>query len=118
MSSNAWPEMLLPEAYQGLARGVVQTIEPHSEADPVAILVDFLVAFGNAAGPSAYIVADGARHPASLFATIVGQTSRSRKGSSRAQVRRVMETADPYWAEELTIGGLSSGQLLRVRSEI
>jgi hypothetical protein len=43
----AWPVMH-EAAYYGLAGEVVDTIAPHSEADPVAILLQFLVAFGNA----------------------------------------------------------------------
>jgi hypothetical protein len=45
----AWP-VLHDGAYYGLAGEIVRSIEPHSEADPVAILLQFLAAFGNAVG--------------------------------------------------------------------
>ena len=48
-----WPESLDGDALSGLAGDVVRLIEPHSEADPAALLVQFLIAFGNAAGRAA-----------------------------------------------------------------
>jgi hypothetical protein len=44
-----WPK-LNDAAYHGLPGKIVKTIEPHSESDPVAILVQFLVMVGNAIG--------------------------------------------------------------------
>src|SRR5262245_51970520 len=46
----AWPDSLDTAAYHGLAGNIVRTIEPASEADPAALLVQTLVAFGNAIG--------------------------------------------------------------------
>ena len=43
---NVWPDPLDAVAYHGLAGELVRTIEPHSEADPVALLAQFLVAVG------------------------------------------------------------------------
>lgn len=51
-----------PAAYYGLAGDVVRTIAPHSEADPVAILVQFLTAVGNAIGRGPYYQVEGDRH--------------------------------------------------------
>jgi hypothetical protein len=42
---DVWPQ-LAPEAHHGLAGRIVKTIEPYSEADPVAILAHVLVATG------------------------------------------------------------------------
>ncbi len=41
---------LTDDAFQGFAGEIVRKIEPHSEADPAAILTQFLGAFGNAVG--------------------------------------------------------------------
>jgi hypothetical protein len=38
-------------ALYGLPGDVVATLDPHTEADPSAVLVSFLVAFGAAVGP-------------------------------------------------------------------
>src|SRR5262245_43077054 len=38
-SSPDWPAPPAVEAFHGLAGNIVRTLEPHSEADPVALLV-------------------------------------------------------------------------------
>src|SRR3954451_14479263 len=45
-----WPAPPAPAAYTGLAGEIVAAIAPHTEADPVALLAQLLVAFGAAAG--------------------------------------------------------------------
>ena len=45
----AWPTMD-KAAYHGLAGDVVNAIEPHTEADPVAVLIQVLIYFGNVVG--------------------------------------------------------------------
>jgi hypothetical protein len=75
------------EAYHGLAGEIVRTIEPESEADPVAILVQMLAMFGNKAyagdqssGPHAIV--GQTRHYANLFTVIVADSAKGRKGTS------------------------------------
>jgi len=104
-----WPR-LDPHALHGLAGEFVNMIDPHTEADPTALLVSFLVAFGSAVSAGPYIVADGARHFPRLFAVLVGRTSRARKGTSWRHVRNVMELVDEGWATTRVLGGLSSGE--------
>jgi hypothetical protein len=43
------------DAYHGLTGEVVHTIEPHTEADPVAILLQFLTLAGNVMGPDSLL---------------------------------------------------------------
>ena len=105
-----WPVLREDHALVGLAGDVVRTIEPHSESDPVALLLDFLASFGNAVGRGPHMFADSARHTARLNIVLVGETSRARKGSSRANVRRIMEAADEDWAESCNGSGLASGE--------
>lgn len=106
---TAWPH-LDPAALYGLAGDVVDTIEPHTEADPVALLLSFLVAYGSAVGPDPHAVADGSPHPARLYGVLVGETSRARKGTSWSNIRRVMAEAEPGWSADRTLGGLASGE--------
>jgi hypothetical protein len=54
-TEGRWP-IMDEAAYHGLAGDVVRTIAPHTESDPNAILVQFLVYFGNSAGNSAATV--------------------------------------------------------------
>jgi hypothetical protein len=107
--ASYWPS---PDraAYYGLAGEVVEVLSPHTEADPVALLLDFLCSFGSAAGPSPHAVADAAEHPARLNAVLVGKTSKARKGSSRRQVGGVFDRVDEVWARERVMGGLASGE--------
>jgi len=73
----AWPT-LNPEALYGVAGDFVRLVEPHTEADPVAILVQFLVAIGNQAGRKIYRIAEAARHYTNLFTVIIGRTGYGR----------------------------------------
>ena len=106
---DTWP-VLEPEALYGLAGDVVRAIEPHSEADPAALLVNLLVGFGNAVGGSPHFMAEADRHPVKLFAVFVGETSKARKGSSWGHIERLLEAVDPDWAGNRILSGLSSGE--------
>jgi len=106
---SAHPQ-LRPDARFGLAGEVVAALEPHTEADPAGLLVSLLAMAGNAIGSGAYAVADAAMHPPRLSVVLVGDTSRSRKGTAEAQSRSVMEDADPGWASDRVMGGLASGE--------
>jgi len=105
-----WPDPPAPEAFHGLAGDIVRAIEPHTEADPVALLVQFLLAFGNAAGRGAHFVAEADRHGLNLFACLVGATAKGRKGTSWGHIRRLLEAVDPAWTKEHVASGLSSGE--------
>ena len=104
-----WP-ILDDAAYFGLAGEAVGSIGPHSEADPVAILVQYLVTAGNAIGRGPYYQVEGDRHHTNLFANLVGNTSKGRKGTSWSRVNQVMTVADPIWADRRIHSGLSSGE--------
>jgi hypothetical protein len=106
-------------AYQGLTREVVEAIKPHSEADPIAILIQFLALAGNAMGRTAYCLVEDDRHHTNLFAVLVGESSKARKGTSLGRVRRIMKVADQGWSDDRLKGGLSSGEGLinEVRDE-
>jgi hypothetical protein len=115
-----WPEPLAREAFHGVAGDLVHAIEPHSEADPAAILIQLLVASGNLIGRSAHFKAEADRHYLNLFTVLVGQTAKGRKGTSLGHVLRVMEAIDNQWSRERVMGGLASGEGLiwAVRDEI
>ena len=84
-----WPDPPAEQAYYGMAGEVVRTIGPHTEASPVALLIQTLLCFGNVIGRTAHFVAEGSQHFTNLYAVLVGVTSASRKGSSWAQVLRL-----------------------------
>jgi hypothetical protein len=105
-----WPHPLDELGYHGLAGDVVRAIDPHTEADRVAVLVGFLAAFGNIIDAGPHMVVGSTRHPARIFAALVGETARARKGDSWAAVRCLMAAAAPEWADSRVQGGLSSGE--------
>jgi hypothetical protein len=98
------------DAYHGLPGHIVRAIKPHTEADPVAVLVSLLSAFGNACGRSPYFRIGADRHHPKINAALVGETSKGRKGMSWGFVRDLMHAVDRYWAEERVENGLSSGE--------
>jgi hypothetical protein len=117
---DEWPSPPDKAAYHGLAGDIVRTIEPHSEADPVALLVQVLVAFGCNINRTAYFAAEADRHYGNLFANLVGLTSKGRKGTSWGQVGRLFARVADVWFLERVLGGLSSGEGLiwSVRDQI
>jgi hypothetical protein len=114
-----WPS-LDEAAYYGLAGDVVRTIAPESEADPVAILIQLLASAGNIVGRRCHYLVESDRHHANLYAVLVGQSSKARKGTSWGRVSAVAKVADHQWAEDRRKGGLSSGEGLinEVRNEV
>ncbi len=105
----SWPR-LADEALHGLAGEIVNDIEPHTEADPVALLANTLCWFGNAVGRGAYHQVGADRHHPNLFIALVGKSSKARKGMSRGHVRELMHAVDPAWVDERIQNGLSSGE--------
>lgn len=105
-----WPRELDREAFYGLAGRFVAAVAPASEADPVALLVQFLLGVGNAIGRSAYAVVAADHHYANEFAILVGKSAKGRKGTSLGQVKKTLAAADPAWTANRVLGGLSSGE--------
>jgi hypothetical protein len=105
-----WPTQLQPEAFHGVAGELVETIDPHTEADPAALLVQFLIAFGNVIGRSPYFTAGADHHYPNQFAVLVGPSSKGRKGSSWSAIQHVVGMADSEWLNRCVQTGLSSGE--------
>ena len=107
---TGWPELLSEEAFYGLAGKFVRIIEPHTESDPVALLIQLLAALGNVVGRGPHFCAEADKHPANLFVTIVGETAKGRKGTSWGYVKNAISMIDAQWVEEKLLNGLSSGE--------
>jgi hypothetical protein len=109
-SSHPWPDALDPAAFHGIAGEFVQVIEPNTESDPAAILVQFLVASGALIGRGPHYRVEGDEHHANLYALFVGATAKARKGTSWGRIREVFEQA-VSWKPH--VSGLSSGEGLK-----
>jgi hypothetical protein len=104
-----WPAPPGPAAYHGILGEIVARLAPATEADPVAILAQLLVAFGTAVGRGAFFEVEASRHHPHEFLLLVGESAKARKGSSWDHVRRLICQADPTIAERI-LTGLSSGE--------
>lgn len=104
-----WPDPPAEPAWSGLVGEIAQTIAPHTEADPVAILVQTLVGAGTVIGRGAWFCVEATRHHPGEFAVLVGDSAKARKGSSWDHVARTLTAADPAFAE-LVHTGLSTGE--------
>lgn len=106
----SWPAPLKPEALYGLAGDIVRLVEPHTEADPAAILTNILVMTGNAVGYMPHFVAEQTKHGLRLFAVQVGDTAKGRKGAAEAIARAVFNEAASEWLAHNLTTGLSTGE--------
>lgn len=105
----AWPK-IDDAAFNGIAGDIVRTIEPHTEADPVALLVQILTVAGNVVGRLPYYQVKSDQHRANIFAVLVGDSSKGRKGTSLGRIRSIVKTADEKWCGDRIKTGLSSGE--------
>lgn len=104
-----WPAPPGPDAWRGTAGAIVETIAPHTEADPIAILAQLLAGAGAVVGRGAWVQIEATRHHPNEFVVLVGDTARARKGSSWDHVAAVLHRADPTLAAR-TRTGLSTGE--------
>lgn len=113
---SPWPGPPDEAAYHGLAGEIVRALDPHTEADPIGVLVTLLAGFGNAIGRRPHLVLDGKRHPLGIWPVLVGPTGTGRKGTALANASRIFARALPVWWGNRE-GSLSTGEGLiqRVR---
>jgi Bifunctional DNA primase/polymerase, N-terminal/Protein of unknown function (DUF3987)/Primase C terminal 1 (PriCT-1) len=108
-ASPRWPEPLNLAALHGLAGEFVNAVEPYTESDPAALLIQLLTALGSVAGRNPYYLVEEDRHFLNLFTAMAGPTAKARKGTSYAHVIRPFKTIDPEWSSHIR-PGLSSGE--------
>jgi hypothetical protein len=108
--SEKYPPPLSHDAFWGLSGDIVRAIEPHTESDPAAILMQFIVAFGSLIGRNIYYQVEADKHFTNLFAVVVGETSKARKGTSMGHIYRLLESVDKEWNGNRIVSGLSSGE--------
>ncbi len=102
-----WPEPPDEAVYRGLAGEIVRVFQPQTEADPLAVLVQLLTAFGAAIGPGPHFMVGEKRHDPRLFTVIVGQSAKARKGDAWQIVRALL--AETRLAPRI-LTSLSSGE--------
>jgi len=90
-----WPTPPAPEAFDGLAGDFGKLWQDHTEADHVALLIQFLTFFGHAVGREAYFAVGGDNHRANLYTLLVGTSSKARKGQSYGCVKYTYDMVAP-----------------------
>ena len=118
----AGPELDLPDtppalgppdrkAFHGLFGEIVEALAPHTEADPVAMLAQLIVGFGNLIGRTAYMRIGGDVHHLNLFLVLTGATATGGKGMSWGRCKSVLARVDPDWCENnISTSGVASGE--------
>lgn len=107
---HAWPDPPAPAAFDGPVGELVEVLAPHTEADPVAVLAQLVVALGSLLGPGPHYRVGASRHGANEFVVLVGPSGTGRKGSSWDMVEATCARLDATWAAGRVVSGLSSGE--------
>lgn len=105
-----WPKARDEHHLYGIAGEIIRTIDPMTEADPMAILGQFLVAFGNMVGRDCCWHHESSRHGTNLFLVLAGPTAYGCKGTSLDVVEDILDGVDPTWMPNGLDGGLISGE--------
>ncbi len=108
--TKKWVSPLKKEAYYGLAGDIVKTIEPHTEADPVGILVQLFAAFGNVIGKNPHFIAEDNYHALKVNPVLVGETAKGRKGVAWSRVINLFKPIASEWVINNVTSGLSSAE--------
>lgn len=104
-----WPKPPDDAVYVGLAGEIVRTLAPHTEADPIGILVTLLAGVGNAVGRGPFVTLDNMRHGLRVWPVLVGPSGSGRKGTALANAGVILSRAAPeWWGRQM--GGLSTGE--------
>ncbi|ARF56632.1 DnaB-like helicase N-terminal domain-containing protein [Streptomyces gilvosporeus] len=99
------------DVFCGWVGDTVRELDPTTEADPVAVLVNLLSAAGAVIGRRPHLMVGNDRHPCLIWALTIGPTASGRKGSATSTARRVLAEAVPdFFGPEHTPRGLNSGE--------
>lgn len=104
-----WPTPA-PEMFYGLFGDIVRKIGPHSEADPVGILVSLLAYFTAIIGRTPYFAIEATRHYLNLFVGLIGDTSSGRKGTASNYGDLLFKDVDAKFLTDNIVSGMSSGE--------
>lgn len=103
------PPVADPAMFRGVLGDIVNLVEPHTEADPVGILVSLLAAVGVIVGPGPHLKVGSTRHPLLIWPLLFGRTGSGRKGETWEAARLFLLSSYPE-ASEFIASGLSSGE--------
>ena len=105
-----WPAPARDAALHGIAGEFVTRTAPHTESDPMALLTQFLVSFGAAAGRNVHYPVEATHHHLNEYAILIGPSGKGRKGSAWDHVEALISDTDSTFAERCISSGLASGE--------
>lgn len=111
MADAEWP-VLSNDALIGLAKDVVDVLDPTTEADPAAILFTFLSGVGCMVGPDSHFRLGGRAVPPRLNTVIVGDSGFARKGTAQSDVEQILRHVEPQFFDVNKVDGIASGPAL------
>jgi hypothetical protein len=106
---EGWP-VLNKDALYGLAGELTAAIIPYTEADPIAVLLNILTAFGNVLGTGPHFRVEFTKHYLRMFVVLVGPSAKGRKGQSWSTPRYTFSRIAEDWVRNCVTSGLSSGE--------
>lgn len=114
--AQAWPEFTESCLDHHLLGEVMREIMPYTEADPMAVAVNFLSMIGSVCGRSPHVRVGSWKLHANLFFVTAAETT-GRKGTATRDVLAIMDGVDPDWRSNGYVQGVNSGEALvhRVR---
>lgn len=112
-----WPTLDQAAIPNGIVADFLDLACSNSEADPAAVLATFLVRFGIECGTAPHAMVGDARHTTRSNCVIVGDSSKSRKGTSAGPVKSIFSDLNCC---RTSPGPLSSGEgiIYAVRDEV
>lgn len=113
-----FPAPVLDEdALHGVFGNAIELLDGVTEAEPAAVLLHLLIAFGAMAGPSPYVAVGTGKQTAKTFGVVVGDSAKARKGTAWTDAKTILSAVDQVFFEQHYVSGLSSGEGLihRVR---
>ncbi|MGW2566898.1 DUF3987 domain-containing protein [Streptomyces sp. NPDC001537] len=109
-TGRPWP-VLAEDAYYGLPGRIVKALLPHTEADPAALLFTLYAGAGAMIGRGPHMLTGGVEHGARIWPLIIGKTAGGMKGTSAAEVLRVLRVAGAErFGTDKILNGLSSAE--------
>jgi hypothetical protein len=110
MDSSIEKPILPDKVLFGLPGRIVKTLDPYTEADPVAVLVSLHVMFGNIIGRNPHFLVEKTQQHTNIFAGVVGSTSTGRKGQSLSTPRYIFNNIESVWSNGRILSGMTSGE--------
>ena len=115
-----WPAPIQKMAITGVVERYLNLIMPSTEADQNALIIQFLVFFGNYLGRLVKVVNGPIEQYANLFTVIVGETAKGRKGTGLNEIKRLAKTSMLEYYNDGFKSGATSGEgiIFHVRDEV